>query len=195
MTTPPPPPGNGGNEPFDPANPYPSSGDGSPSTPDQGPSYTEGTESASGPGFGESSQPGFGESSQPGFGESGQSGPTFGDSAPPVGPPSYGGAPPPAGPPPGGSDSSRTLGIVSIVTGGLGLLCFWCFLGGIPLAIAAVVTGYLGGKKGAETGNADARKYSKIGLILGVIALVAALAYIAVGLATDNFGVGYQLDT
>lgn len=101
---------------------------------------------------------------------------------PPQGPgptgPSYGSAPgqPPQAPPPapggapqGGSDKGKTMAIISVVTGGLGIIYCTCFL----FSIAAVVLGVLARKEFQKTGKPDT--LAKVGLGLGVAGIVIGL--------------------
>ncbi|RLP95620.1 DUF4190 domain-containing protein, partial [Micromonospora sp. BL4] len=65
---------------------------------------------------------------------------------------------------------NNTLGLVSMILGiaAIPLLC--CFYLGIPLGIAAVVTGYLGRQKAAQ-GQASNAGQAKAGLICGAVAV------------------------
>lgn len=163
MSMPPPPPGSGGNQPYDPTgeNPYPAGGGSTP----PGPPSPSGT---SGPGASGPSGAGpYGGTS----GSSPYGGPQGG---PPAGPGGYGQAPPPNqqyGAPQGGNDKAKTMGIISIVTGVLGLCCCGWFIFGI----AAAVLGFLGKKEAAKTGGDP--KLANIGFILGIVGVVLGILY------------------
>ena len=73
----------------------------------------------------------------------------------------------------------QTLPTVSLVLGILGLLLMCCFFSGIPLGVAAVITGYLGMK------NADnkpmqygGRGLAVGGIILGIVSLLSSIAFL-----------------
>lgn len=107
----------------------------------------------------------------PGYPASGDFGTPAGQSpATPYGAPAPGpyGAPTPT--PAGGptASGSKTMGIASIVTGVLGLIC----CPGL-FSVAAIITGYLA-KKDSNPENA---KLGKIGLILGIVGLVLAILW------------------
>jgi hypothetical protein len=76
-----------------------------------------------------------------------------------------------------GSTPGNGLGVAGFVTGLLGLIFFWVPVLGITLAVLGVILGGVGiatgKKKGAPTGLAIA------GLVLGVIALIPAIIFIA----------------
>lgn len=105
----------------------------------------------------------------------------------PSGPPSYGSAPgggmPPQAPPPApggaprsGSDSDKTLALVSMVTGIIGVLC--CFCWSIPVfSIAALITGYIAKNNTKTNPRPDLKTYILVGLITGAIGIVIAVLY------------------
>lgn len=76
----------------------------------------------------------------------------------------------------------QTLPTVSLVLGILGfvLVCCW---GGIPLGIAAAITGYLG----MNNANNDPQQYGGrgmaiAGLILGVVSILSSIVYIIIAI-------------
>lgn len=185
MTTPPPPPGSGGNQPYDPTGPTPYPGDGTSSagtggssstgsTPSGTPSSTPSTPAGGSP-YPSAGAPTSGTSSYPG--------------APTSGPAPYGNAPTPNqyGAPQAGSNTSKTLGIVSIVTGVIGLCCCGWFI----FQIAAVVTGFIGMKKAKEEGQPDT--LPKIGMILGIVGIALAVLYWIL-VATGTIDLNYWAD-
>lgn len=116
--------------------------------------------------------------------------------APPPGGGGYGGPPPGGGfggPPPGygGAQPQQTsvLSIVSLVTGILGIVCCICYGAGGLFGIAALVTGFLGRKEIAESG--DTKKGGGLalaGMICGGVAIALSILYwilFAVGTAID----------
>ncbi|MFI7573412.1 hypothetical protein [Micromonospora sp. NPDC049497] len=95
----------------------------------------------------------------------------------PYGQPSYGGTPmyPNAGyPAPGGQQN--TLGLVSMILGIASIPLVCCYLG-LPVGIAAVVTGWLGKQKSAQ-GLANNSGQALAGLICGGIGAVLGILYI-----------------
>ena len=114
---------------------------------------------------------------------------------PPFGPPPGGGGQPPFGPPPGGSPSAQggqhPLSIAALVCGILGVLTFWCCLG-IPLGIAATVTGFLGRKRAAESGQSTGM--ATIGLVLGIIALALSIIITIIAIASGGYDFNYSID-
>mgnify|MGYP007049503304 CR=1 FL=1 len=92
----------------------------------------------------------------------GQGQPSYGSDSgqPPQAPP-----PAPGGAPQGGSDKAKTMSIISIVSGAIGLVCCTWFI----FSIVAIVLAVLAKK---EPGSADSQKKAQIGLILGAIGLV-----------------------
>lgn len=126
--------------------------------------------------------------------------PPPGSGYPPAGPPSgpgqppYGASPPPPGgygPPPGvggpygggphpSNNSTKQLGIASLVTGLIGVpatCCCW-FLGWV-FPVAALITGLIGyNKAGQEPGSDDAKPFAIAGIILGVVGLLIVVASI-----------------
>ncbi|TDB71999.1 DUF4190 domain-containing protein [Micromonospora sp. KC721] len=85
--------------------------------------------------------------------------------AQPYGPPTHPGAgyPQPAG-------QQNTLGLVSMILGIVSIPMLCCFSLGIPLGIAAVVTGWMGRQKAAQ-GLASNGGQAKAGLICGAVAV------------------------
>lgn len=105
--------------------------------------------------------------------------------------PDYGSAPgqPPQAPPPapggfpqGGEDKAKTMAIISLVTGGIGLLCCTWFV----FSIAAIILGILGKK---APGSADSHKKAQIGLILGIVGVVLGVIVWPVLIATGSLDV------
>ncbi|MEU8332876.1 DUF4190 domain-containing protein [Micromonospora sp. NPDC048839] len=92
--------------------------------------------------------------------------------------PQYGSAPgyPNAGYPQA-QGQNNTLGLVSMILGiaSIPLLC--CFYLGIPVGIAAVVTGYLARQKVAQ-GQANNAGQAKAGLICGAVAVALGIVLI-----------------
>ncbi len=91
---------------------------------------------------------------------------------------------PVAGMPPG---QNQVLPTVSLVLGVLGLLLFCCW-GGIPLGVAAAITGYLG----YQNANTDPQQYGGRGLaiagmILGAISLLFGVLILIVSFAGSIF--------
>lgn len=127
-----------------------------------------------------------GSGSNPPYDPSGSAPPPAGQGQ---GQPSYGmasGQPPQAPPPaPGGapqgeSDKGRTLSIVSLVTGIIGVVSCCCFVFGI----AAVVTGILAKK---DTTDEQSLKFAKIGVILGIVGIVLGAVVWIYSLVTGGF--------
>ncbi|MFU8851646.1 hypothetical protein ACNAW0_11790 [Micromonospora sp. SL1-18] len=97
----------------------------------------------------------------------------------------YGAVPtyPNAGYPQGqGQGQNNTLGLVSMILGIASIPLVCCFYLGIPVGIAAAVTGYLGRQKAAQ-GLANNDGQAKTGLIcgavgagLGILLIIAAVA-------------------
>ncbi|TDB76565.1 DUF4190 domain-containing protein [Micromonospora sp. KC723] len=95
---------------------------------------------------------------------------------PPAAPPTYPGAgyPQPAG-------QQNTLGLVSMILGIASIPMLCCFSVGIPLGVAAVVTGWLGKQK-ADQGLASNGGQAKAGLICGGIAVALGVLGLVVNL-------------
>jgi Domain of unknown function (DUF4190) len=105
--------------------------------------------------------------------------------------PQPGQVPPPPqagrGPPPPAQTGQPPLSIISLVTGILGLLTFWCCIGW-PASIAAVVTGILGRKQAPERGASPTM--ATIGLVLGIIGIVLAIGWTVI----VGFSGGFNAD-
>jgi amino acid transporter len=87
------------------------------------------------------------------------------------------------GAPPGHSGpKSNGLGIAALVVGLLALLGTLIIVGGIVLGIAAIVLGFLGRSK-VKRGEADNGGMAIAGLVLGAVALVLSVVFLAVGVA------------
>jgi hypothetical protein len=77
--------------------------------------------------------------------------------------------------------------MVSLGTGILGILTFWCCIGW-PASIAAIITGILGRKQAPERGVSPTM--ATIGLILGIVGILLAIGWtLAVG-----FSGGFDAD-
>ena len=78
-----------------------------------------------------------------------------------------------------------TKSTAALVTGVLGLiLSFFCAVLGVPLAIAAIVLGIQGRRQARFTGNPSGA--ATAGLVLGVLALVIVVAFMAVVLVVGS---------
>ena len=71
------------------------------------------------------------------------------------------------------------------------MLTFWCCLG-IPLGIAATVTGFLGRKRAAESGQST--RMATIGLVLGIIALALSIIITIIAIASGGYDFNYSID-
>ncbi|MCO1615571.1 DUF4190 domain-containing protein [Micromonospora sp. CPM1] len=99
----------------------------------------------------------------------------------------YGAAPqyPGAGYPAGaGQTPNNTLGLVSMILGIASIPLVCCFYLGIPLGIAAVVTGYLGRQKAAQ-GLANNDGQAKTGLICGAVGAGLGIILIILGIVAN----------
>ncbi len=67
----------------------------------------------------------------------------------------------------------KTLAIVSVVTGALGVLSCCCFV----LSIAAIVTGYLGKADMEQHGTTQDMTMAKVGIGLGIAGVVLGVGY------------------
>ncbi|MFC4018150.1 DUF4190 domain-containing protein [Micromonospora sp. GCM10011542] len=97
----------------------------------------------------------------------------------------YGGAPtyPNAGYPQQ-QGQNNTLGLVSMILGIASIPLVCCFFLGIPVGIAAVVTGWLGRQKAAQ-GQASNAGQAKAGLICGAVAVVLGILLIILNIAAN----------
>lgn len=80
---------------------------------------------------------------------------------------------------------NQTLATISLVLGILGLLLFCCY-GGLPLGMAAVITGYLG----LTNANNDPQRYGGRGLaigglVTGALSLIGTLILILIAVASN----------
>ena len=95
----------------------------------------------------------------------------------------YGGYPPPPmpyGDYPGVPPAPRNgLGVAALVVAIIGLLGSFSVAGGIVMGIAAVVLGFLGRNR-VRRGEADNPGVALAGIILGVLAIIAGLFFIAI---------------
>ncbi|MFC0007009.1 DUF4190 domain-containing protein [Micromonospora siamensis] len=101
----------------------------------------------------------------------------YGQQQPPFGAPSYPGAgyPQPQA-------QNNTLGLVSMILGIAAIPMLCCLYLGIPIGIAAVITGYLGQQKVAQ-GVANNGGQAKAGIICGAIAAVLGIVLIILAVA------------
>ncbi|WBB55016.1 DUF4190 domain-containing protein [Verrucosispora sp. WMMD573] len=137
-------------------------------------------------------QPGYG---QPTYGHPGYGQPTYGQPgygqpyADPYAPQPYGGTPmyPHAGFT-GAQGQQNTLGLIAMILGIVSIPLSCCYLG-IPLGLAALVTGWLGKQK-ADQGLAGNSGQALAGLICGAVGLLLGLLQI-VALALDVGGSMY----
>ncbi|SCG54485.1 DUF4190 domain-containing protein [Micromonospora coxensis] len=97
----------------------------------------------------------------------------------PYGAPTY----PNAGYPQAGGQQN-TLGLVSMILGIAAIPMLCCFFVGIPLGIAAVVTGWLGKQK-ADQGLASNGGQAKAGLICGAVAIGLGLLLIVLNVVAN----------
>lgn len=98
----------------------------------------------------------------------------------------YGAGPthPNAGYPQGGQGQNNTLGLVSMILGIASIPLICCFYLGIPIGIAAVVTGYLARQKVAQ-GQANNAGQAKAGLICGAVGVVLGIVLIIVSIVAN----------
>ena len=94
-------------------------------------------------------------------------------SYPPPPPQPYAGyTPPPTGP-------KNGLGIAALVVAIIALVFCWTVVGGIILGVAAVVLGFVGRSR-VKRGEATNGGVAIAGIVLGFLALIASLAFIAI---------------
>ncbi|MEU1398015.1 DUF4190 domain-containing protein [Micromonospora zamorensis] len=101
--------------------------------------------------------------------------------------PQYGGGGPTypnAGYPQGGQGQNNTLGLVSMILGIASIPLICCFYLGIPVGIAAVVTGYLARQKVAQ-GQANNAGQAKAGLICGAVGVGLGIILIILGIVAN----------
>jgi len=88
---------------------------------------------------------------------------------------------------------SNGLGTTALVLAIIGLLSCWTIIGGIILGIVAVILGFVGRGR-VKRGEADNGGVALAGVILGFLAIVAALVFVAIyavlGLTIFNQGGG-----
>ncbi|MBW6432565.1 DUF4190 domain-containing protein [Actinoplanes hulinensis] len=96
-------------------------------------------------------------------------------------PPYYG---PPGGMPPSGADNNQ--GLIAMILGIVSIPALCCFYLGVPLAIAAIVLGFLGKQK-AEQGRATNRGQAIAGIACGGAALVLTVVFVILGLVLQDF--------
>ncbi len=166
---PPPPPGSGG---------------------DQPPASTGGGQNPPPPGGNPPSSPG-GTPPAPQYG----TGTPYGSAPPPPpGQPPYGTGGPggPGGQP--ADNSAKTLGFVSLGTGIVSIICCLCWPLSLLSGIGAIVTGFLGRKKGQELGDESSQKFALAGLILGIIGVVIVAVLLIISAVTGGFDYQYNYD-
>ncbi|WP_433551507.1 DUF4190 domain-containing protein [Micromonospora zamorensis] len=100
--------------------------------------------------------------------------------------PQYGGGPtyPNAGYPQGAQGQNNTLGLVSMILGIASIPLVCCFYLGIPVGIAAVVTGYLARQKVAQ-GQANNAGQAKAGLICGAVGVGLGIILIILSIVAN----------
>jgi hypothetical protein len=77
----------------------------------------------------------------------------------------------------------QTLPTVSLALGILGFLLVCCY-GGVPLGMAAIITGFLGMKNaGNEPHKYGGRGLAIAGLVLGAISLISSAIFILISIA------------
>ncbi len=104
-------------------------------------------------------------------------------SAPPP-PPQQGGAPSPVSSMGGAPAGQNILCIVSVITGPLSLLTSCCCFIGLPLAIAAIVTGLIGKNQVKSTGE-QGDILALIGVICGGISILLAILFQVLGVGLN----------
>ncbi len=88
----------------------------------------------------------------------------------------------------GGQAQNQTLPIVSLVCGVLGLVGICCY-GGIPLGLAALVTGFLGLQNANKDSlNFGGKSMAIAGMALGAAALLLNIIFIVLGIAIGTLG-------
>lgn len=101
---------------------------------------------------------------------------------PPVGPPPP--MPYPQGGPPGRTGNARTLGIISVIAGAVGIpfaCCCW-FIGWLP-ALVAIGTGIAGLSQLKHEPDSDAKPFLIAGIVLGVAGLALVVLSLVFGFA------------
>jgi hypothetical protein len=81
---------------------------------------------------------------------------------------------PPPPPPPSAGAPNNTLGLVAMILGIVSIPLVCCFYLGVPVAIAAIITGWMGKQK-AEQGLANNRGQALAGFYCGIGAIVLAI--------------------
>jgi hypothetical protein len=71
------------------------------------------------------------------------------------------------------------LGITALILGIVGLLSFWSVLGGVVFGLAAVIIGIVARGR-VKRGEANNGGIAVAGIVLGAVAIVVSLAFIAV---------------
>lgn len=104
-----------------------------------------------------------------------QPGPYSGGYTPPPPQPYYGYPPPPMGP-------KNGLGIASLVLAIIALLSVWSVFAGIILGLVAVVIGFFGRGR-VKRGIANNDGVAITGIVLGALAVIVGLAFIAIWMA------------
>jgi hypothetical protein len=76
---------------------------------------------------------------------------------------------------------NNTLGLIAMILGIVSIPLVCCFFLGVPVAIAAIITGWMGKAK-AEQGLATNRGQALAGFYCGIAAIVLAILSVIVGL-------------
>lgn len=124
-------------------------------------------------------------------------GPAWSPAPPP--PPGWGGPPAWSGPAGYGQPlvavptGPNPLCIASLVVGALGVFgAFCCFIFGIPLGLAAIVTGIIGLTQ-VRGGSAQGRGMAIAGICCGVAALILPVAFLLLSFGLGGFGTDQPL--
>ncbi|UGU34863.1 DUF4190 domain-containing protein [Mycolicibacterium smegmatis] len=94
-------------------------------------------------------------------------------------PPPYGGGYPAQPPAQGAAGPRNGLGIAALIAAIAGLVLCWSIIGGLIVGVVAIVLGFLGHGR-AKRGEATNGGVAIAGIVLGGIAVVLSLAFIAI---------------
>ncbi|MEV0896191.1 DUF4190 domain-containing protein [Actinoplanes sp. NPDC049802] len=103
-------------------------------------------------------------------------------SIPPPPPPPFHGEP--GGMSPSASDNSQ--GLIAMILGIVSIPALCCFYLGVPLALAAIVLGFLGKQK-ADRGLAGNRGQAVAGIACGIATLALAVVFVILSVVTRDF--------